>query len=631
MNWMGPFQQLGRSLMLPMTALPAAAILLFAGNAIPWTMFGLDHFGQVLIYAGDTVFAYLPYLFAVGVAMGLTDNASSAALTSLLSYFLFTRITVYYAEHPLQIGVSGAIMIGLLTAVAYNRLKHIKLPEPIQFFGGPRFVPLFMSIATMMFSYFFAKLNPRIEQMLDGLSDLILNLEGFGVFLYGVLHRLLVPTGLHHILNNVMWFQVGSYERADGQTMFGDLPRFFAGDPDAGIYMAGLYPVMMFALPAIAFAIIKEAREDLKPKIKAMFLTAALGSFLTGVSEPVEFAFLFAAPYVFVIHAILSGFIMWLVYALDIHHGFAYSAGAFDFILNAHLARREIWLIPIGIAYGLFYYHAFRWIIRRFQIRTPGREDETELDDWSGDIPYRAPLVMEALGGKANIARMEACITRLRLTLHDDRLMDISALKTLGAAGVIRLGGGNVQVVFGTYSELLKEQMGRIMRQDFNQVSFFAPVQGRMMKLEEVPDTIFAKGLVGMGVAFFPERGELVSPVAGKVIHLYPTLHAIGIRTKEGLEVLLHIGIDTTQLEGKGFTSYVQIGDEVKPGQLLIRFQLALVRKQAKSLATPMVITNPERVKSWNFAPFKAVKKGQASVMTVVLKGEQANGGKQHG
>ncbi|WP_420872040.1 glucose PTS transporter subunit IIA [Cohnella rhizosphaerae] len=449
---------------------------------------------------------------------------------------------------------------------------------------------------------------------------------GFGIFLYGFLHRILVAFGLHHLLNHLFWFQIGDYTAPDGSVYFGDMPRFFAGDPTAGVYMTGLYPVIMFALPAIAFAIIHEAREDLKPKTAKQFRVAALTAFVTGVTEPVEFAFLFVAPYLFIVHALLSGGIMWLTYELGIREGFTFSAGALEYIINFRLSERGWLIIPIGLAVGVVYYVMFRWSIRKFQLSTPGREDSTRLDDWGGDIPYRAPLVLQALGGKDNISRIEACITRLRLTLNDDRRVDAKSLRHLGAAGVIRLGGGHVQVVFGTYSDLIRGEIVKLMQLDVHQVQFHAPLQGRMIPLEEVDDPIFAQKLVGRGVAFIPEKGELVAPVRGKIIHLYPTKHALGIETPEGLEVLLHIGINTSQMNGEGFTALVKEGDEVMPGQPLIRFHLPTLKAHAKSLATPMVITNSDIVRSWRFAPFKAVKKGQAAVMSVVVK-ERENGG----
>lgn len=628
MNWMGNLQQLGRSLMLPTMVLPVAAVLLWLGQ-MPWQAVHLDQMGELLLFTGKLIIVYLPYLFAVGVAMGLTDNGGTAGISALLSYFMFTQITEHFSGTTLQLGIVGGILIGILAAFSYHRFRFIQLPEYIQFFGGPRFVPLFMSVVTLFLSGIMTAVGPALQSLYSRLGELLLSLDGFGVFLYGFGYRLLVPSGLHHILNNVYWFQLGSFELPDGTMVYGDIPRFFSGDPTAGTFMAGLYPIMMFALPAVALAIIQEAREDLKPKIRATFLTAALASFLTGVTEPIEFAFLFVAPYLFFIHAVLSGVAMWMAYALDIHHGFSYSAGAIDFIINMHLARNEWLILPIGLLYALLYYFLFRYAIVKYQLPTPGREEGSTIDEFAGDIPYRSPLILQALGGKNNIKTIEACITRLRLTLVNDKLLDINALKHLGAAGVIRLGAGNIQVVFGTFSELIREEIVRITKKDLQQVLFNSPVLGRMIPLEDVPDQIFSKKIVGNGVAFIPERGELVAPVAGTVTLIYPSLHALGITTSEGLEVLLHVGIDTSHLNGKYFTCMVKQGDEVEAGQLLLKFNLNKLKQNARSMATPMLITNAERVRSWSFAPFKSVKKGQASVMSVILKDELRSAGGQ--
>lgn len=619
MNWMRSLQQLGRSLMLPTITLPIAAVLLRLAD-LPWGYLHAESVGITLQIAGESIFSFLPLIFAVGVTLGLTGNSSISAMSALFSYYMFMLVTQNSLGSGFQLGISGGILIGILTAITFHKCKNVKLPEYIQFFGGSRMVPLFTGMGTLILSYVMIYLGPILVQGMHKLTGFLLDLGGFGTFLYGIAHRLLVPSGLHHILNNFFWFQLGGYEQSNGTIVYGDLPRFFAGDPSAGIYMAGLYPVMMFALPTIAFAIIQEAREDLKPNIQKTFMVAALASLLTGVTEPIEFAFLFVAPYLFVIHAVLSGTVMWLAYALDIHHGFSFSAGAIDFLINLHLSHNGWMLIPIGLCYGLLYYILFRQVIRRYQIPTPGREEGSSLEEWAGDIPSRAPLILQALGGKENIKQLEACITRLRLTLKNDRLMDIAALRHLGAAGVIRLGGGNVQVVFGTYSELIREEIMKTLKRDIHLVTFCAPVQGRMIPLEEVPDQTFSSKLVGNGAAFLPERGELVSPVEGQVMHIYPSMHALGILTKEGLEVLLHIGIDTSHLSEHLFTACVEAGDQVVPGQLLIKFNYNKVKKMSKSLATPMVITNSKKVRSFSYAPFKSVKKGQASVMSVILK-----------
>lgn len=624
---MGLLQQFGRALMMPTITIPVAAILLWLGgvltSATPAAMFG-----GALELAGHTLLQYLPLTFAVGVALGLTGNSGHAGLAALLGFLVYEQMTRHYLGAEFELGVSEGILIGVLTAVSHSRFHDIRLPESIQFFGGPRFVLLFMMLAAMATSYAMVWCGRFLQEALYRTGDWVIGLGGFGAFLYGVAYRLLVPFGLHHILNNFVWFQVGHYKTSDGRVVLGDLPRFFAGDETAGAFMAGLYPVMMFALPAVAFAIIQEAREDLKPKVRATFLSAALTSFLTGVTEPIEFAFLFAAPYLFVVHALLSGVSMWIAHELAIRHGFSFSAGAIDFVVNYHLASGNAWLLlPIGLAYGVVYYALFRWAIRRFRLPTPGREEVSYLGEWAGDIPYRAPLILQALGGKENILKIEACITRLRLTLVNDRRVDVGALRQLGAAGVIRLGGGNVQVVFGTFSELIREEIVKAMRKDSREVHFHAPVQGRMMRLEEVPDPIFSRGMVGKGVAFLPERGELVAPVRAKVAHVHPTGHALGLKTPEGLDVLLHVGIDSATVGERIFQVVVETGQEVTPGQTLMRFDLARLKKLAKSPAIPMVVTNPEAVRSWRFAPFRTVRKGQASVMSVALKEPDCEGG----
>ena len=279
--------------------------------------------------------------------------------------------------------------------------------------------------------------------------------------------------------------------------------------------MAGLFPIMMFALPAIAFAIIQEAREDLKPKVKNVYAVRAR-LFLTGVSEQIEFAFLFASPYLYVLHALMAGFAMVLTYAFDIHHGFSYSAGFIDYVLNFHLSQNAWIIIPIGAVYGIVYYFLFRWAIRTFEIPTPGREEGSALEGRAGDIPYQAPLILEALGGKDNIVQVQSCMTRLRLTVYNDRQIDSDALKLLGSAGIIKLGGGNVQVVFGTYSELIREEINKLMQQDLPRVLFSAPVQGRMLPIDEVPDDILPPSLSATAWRSFRKRGACISGIRNR-------------------------------------------------------------------------------------------------------------------
>lgn len=630
LNQLGSLQQLSRALMQPMMVLPAIAVLLAAGQLL--SLFGLVDAATWLTSAGKTLLGLMPYLFAVGVALGMSNNSGIAGLAGLLGIFIFTRLPGLWVESGIvapEPTIMIGIIFGLVAGLVHDRFRTTQFPEYIQFFGGSRFVVLVMTLLSVGISFLLTLALPFINQGIAFLSQELMMMGGFGVFLYGVLSRVLVAFGLHHLLNNFVWFQMGSYTDTAGVTTAGDLTRFFSGDPTAGMYMAGLFPIMMFALPAVAMAIVDESREDLRPKVRKTYLNAAFVSMFTGITEPIEFAFLFAAPLLFIVHALLTGAAMWLTAELGILHGFSFSAGAIDYVMNFHLSTKGLWLIPIGIAFGFIYYAVFRFAIQRFQFPTPGRIEGSLLDDMAGDLVYRAPLIIRALGGKDNLVDIQACITRLRLRVNNEKLIDRHTLRTLGAAGVIRLGGGHVQVVFGTYSEVIRDEMLKRLQRNSQQVWFVAPVQGRMIPIEDVPDTIFAKKLVGNGAAFIPDKGELVSPVTGFVRHIYPTMHAIGIETPEGVEVLLHIGIETSSLNGAGFQAIVQEGDQVEPGQLLIKFDIAYIKKKQLSLATPMVITNSNKIASWSFAPYAQVKKGQTSVLSVVLVDESLGGEKR--
>ncbi|WP_195572890.1 glucose PTS transporter subunit IIA [Paenibacillus sp. 1001270B_150601_E10] len=627
MNQIGSLQQLSRSLSQPLFLLPAIAVVLAAGHLL--ASFGFVEAADWMTWAGKGLLSMLPYLFAVGVALGMSNNAGTAGMAALAGMIIFYQISAHTALTDMEPTVLIGILFGLLAGYVHERWHDLKLPEYLQFFAGARFVMLVMLLFSLGLSFILMLIHPFLLQGITFLGNEVLAMGSFGVFLYGVLHRVLVAFGMHHILNNLVWFQMGEYTDGSGFTVTGDLPRFFAGDPTAGTYMAGLYPIMMFALPAVALAIIHESREDLRSKVFKTYMSAALGSLLTGITEPIEFAFLFAAPYLFIAHALLTGGAMWITAELGIRHGFSFSAGAIDYIVNYHLSERAWLIIPIGVAFGLIYYVLFRFAIRRFQIPTPGRIEGSLLDDMAGDLMHRTPLIIQALGGKDNLIDIQACITRLRIKVKNDRWIDRHSLRTLGAAGVIRLGGGHVQVVFGTYSELIRDELLKRLRKDAKQVWLLAPLQGKMMPIEDVPDTIFAKKIVGNGVAFLPDKGELVSPVAGVVRNVYPTMHAVGIESEEGLEVLLHVGIETSTLNGAGFQACVEEGDVVKPGQLLIKFDIPYIKKQGRSLVTPMVITNGDRVASWSFAPYTHVKKAQTSVMSVVLKEDGSNGGEK--
>jgi len=401
-------QRLGRSLMLPIAALPAAALLLRLGQA---DMLGEDGLGQyadwllpvaaVIGAAGAAIFDNLPIIFAVGVAIGFARKSDgSTALAAVIGYLVldgvFTAMAPYVNGAPaegaeqeaINYGVLGGILIGVTAAVLWQRYYRIKLPDYLAFFGGRRFVPIITAFAAIVLGVALGLLYPVFDYLLTNLGETLTGSAVIGGGIFGVVNRLLIPLGLHHILNSLLWFQVGEFEGTNG-----DLTRFFAGDPSAGIFMTGFFPIMMFALPAAALAIAHEAKPSQKKATLGIMSAAALVSFLTGVTEPIEFAFIFVAWPLYVIHALLTGTSMALVNALDIHHGFGFSAGAIDYVLNFGIADKPLLLLPIGLVYAAIYYFLFRFVIRKWNLRTPGREEDevdAESDPESGTAPSAA-------------------------------------------------------------------------------------------------------------------------------------------------------------------------------------------------------------------------------------------------
>ncbi|MGH8868533.1 MAG: PTS transporter subunit EIIC [Actinomycetes bacterium] len=394
-------QRVGRSLMMPIAVLPAAALLLRFGQA---DMLGADGLGwegpaSVLAAAGGALFDNLPILFAVGVAIGFARRADgSTALAAVVGYLVFDNVFTTLTEdnvindEPVTMGVLGGILVGLTTALLYQRFYRIKLPDWLAFFGGRRFVPIVTAFATMLLAVVCAAIWPPVGEAINSFGEWITGAGAFGAGVYGVVNRALLPFGLHHIVNSLVWFVFGSYEGAHG-----DLNRFFAGDPTAGTFMAGFFPIMMFGLPAAAIAIVHEARPERRAAVGGIMLSAGLTALVTGVTEPIEFAFLFVAPLLFAIHAVLTGISMALVAALDVKHGFGFSAGLIDYLLNYNIATKPWLLVPIGAVYAAVYYLLFRAVIRRFDLPTPGRERDAETTDAAVPAEATAP----ASGGSA--------------------------------------------------------------------------------------------------------------------------------------------------------------------------------------------------------------------------------------
>ncbi|MCD4523946.1 PTS transporter subunit EIIC [Nocardioides sp. cx-173] len=396
---LGPLQKFGRSLMLPIAALPVAALLLRFGQADVLGADGLgwDRVAAVIGAAGDALFANLPLLFAVGVAIGMARKADgSTALAAVVGYLVFKSVgdamspfvlglPAEDAEQQLiNYGVLGGIVMGLVAAWLWQRYHRIKLPPYLAFFGGRRFVPIITSFAAIGISVLMNLVYPAFDDGITNLGESVTDNEVAGGFIYGTLNRLLIPLGLHHILNNPPWFIFGSYE-ADGEVYHGDIARFLHGDPTAGAFMTGFFPIMMFALPAAALAIWHEAKPQNKKVVGGIMASAALTAFLTGVTEPLEFAFMFVAWPLYLIHAVLTGTSLALVNALGIKDGFGFSAGLFDYALNFNIATDPLLLIPIGLGYAALYYVLFRFVIRRWNLRTPGREEEGEESIVSAD------------------------------------------------------------------------------------------------------------------------------------------------------------------------------------------------------------------------------------------------------
>ncbi|EKP95420.1 PTS transporter subunit EIIC [Thermaerobacter subterraneus] len=367
MNVMGGLQRVGRALMAPVAVLPAAGILLRLGQPDLLNI-------PVMAQAGDAIFSNLPLLFAIGVGIGLANQAGVAGLAALVGYVVFQK-TLTTINEDLNMGVLAGILTGALAAAMYNRYHNIRLPEWLGFFGGRRFVPLVTAFWALVLGVVFGFVWGPVQQAIDALGNWIVGAGAAGVFVFGVLNRLLLPFGLHHIINSLVWFVFGDFTNPQtGEVVHGDLHRFFAGDPSAGIFMAGWYPIMMFGLIGVALAMIHEAKPENRAAARGILLSAALTSFVTGITEPLEFAFMFLTPVLYITHAVLSGISMALVYELGIRHGFTFSAGLIDYVLNWGIATQPALLIPIGLVFGVVYYFLFRFLIRRLDLPTPGRE-----------------------------------------------------------------------------------------------------------------------------------------------------------------------------------------------------------------------------------------------------------------
>ena len=659
-NAFGVLQKVGKALMLPVALLPAAGILLALGAALlnpalieiaPF----LDNstvelIASVMQNAGNIIFGNLPLLFAVGVAVGLAGGEGTAGLAAIIGYLVMnvTMGTVLgitaedvnglnYASilgiPTLQTGVFGGIIVGILAASMYNRFFEIELPSYLGFFAGKRFVPIITAATALVLGILMIFIWPPIQNGLNAFSQNMVHANlTISAFIFGVIERSLIPFGLHHIFYSPFWYEFGEYATKAGDVVRGDQRIFMAQITDnvqnltAGTFMTGKFPFMMFGLPAAALAIYHEAKPEKKVFVGGLMASAALTSFLTGITEPIEFSFLFVAPVLFGIHAIFAGFSFMIMHMLDVKIGMTFSGGLIDYILFGLInPQTNAWIvIPVGLVFAVVYYFGFRFAIRTFNLKTPGRELEEEENQaptgkaGSGDL---ATNILDAMGGKENIAHLDACITRLRVLVNDIKNVDKDQLKKLGAAGVLEVGN-NIQAIFGPRSETIKGQMKDIMEgkrprtnvkspekgveQQIEEINpealqasresedegFMAPLKGELKPITEVPDQVFAGKMMGDGFAIVPSEGTVVSPVNGKIVNLFPTKHAIGILSDTGREILIHVGIDTVNLKGEGFETLVSENDIVDQGQPLLKVDLNYIKEHATSTITPVVFTN---------------------------------------
>lgn len=619
MNILGFFQRLGRSLQLPIAVLPVAALMLRFGQPDLLNM-------PFIAQAGGAIFDNLALIFAIGVASTWSkDNAGAAALAGAVGYFILTKAMITI-NPAINMGVLAGIVTGLVAGATYNRWADIKLPDFLSFFGGKRFVPIATGFFCLILAAVFGYVWPPVQNAIHAGGEWIVSAGAFGAGVFGFVNRLLIPTGLHQVLNTIAWFQIGDFTNAAGAVFHGDINRFYAGDGTAGMFMSGFFPIMMFGLPGAALAMYMAAPKARRPMVGGMLLSVAVTAFLTGVTEPLEFLFMFLAPMLYLIHAILTGISLYIATALGIHAGFSFSAGAIDYVLmyNLPAASSNVWvLLVMGAIAFVVYFALFSAVIRMMNLKTPGREDATVQPEEEANSNTEEGLeqlsrhYIAAVGGSENLNVIDACITRLRLSVKDAAQVNDAACKRLGASGVVKLNKQTIQVIIGAKAESVAETMKKIIAKGpvapvaVSTVApttppapaaaakgvletLLAPVSGEVVALEQVPDEAFASKAVGEGVAIRPTGSTVVSPASGTILKIFNTNHAFCLETEKGLEVVVHMGIDTVALEGKGFTRLVEEGAQVKAGEPILEMDLAWLNSHAKSMISPVVVTNIE-------------------------------------
>ena len=603
--------------------LPVAALLLRFGQP---DLLNISFIAQ----AGGAIFDNLALIFAIGVASSWSkDSAGAAALAGAVGYFVLTKAMVTI-NPAINMGVLAGIITGLVGGAVYNRWSGIKLPDFLSFFGGKRFVPIATGFFCLVLAAIFGYVWPPVQNAIHAGGEWIVGAGALGSGIFGFINRLLIPTGLHQVLNTIAWFQIGEFTNAAGAVFHGDINRFYAGDGTAGMFMSGFFPIMMFGLPGAALAMYFAAPKERRPMVGGMLLSVAITAFLTGVTEPLEFLFMFLAPLLYLLHAILTGISLFVATALGIHAGFSFSAGAIDYVLMYSLpaASKNVWmLIVMGVVFFVIYFLLFSAVIRMFNLKTPGREDKVDdvvteeaNSNTEEGLTQLATNYIAAVGGTDNLKAIDACITRLRLTVADSALVNDAACKRLGASGVVKLNKQTIQVIVGAKAESVGDEMKKVVARGpvaaaatsnsspaaapsanpqavaiaKTVEALVSPITGDIVALEQVPDEAFASKAVGDGVAVKPTDKIVVAPAAGTVVKIFNTNHAFCLETENGAEIVVHMGIDTVALNGQGFKRLVEEGAEVKAGQPILELDLEFLNANARSMISPVVCSNSD-------------------------------------
>lgn len=650
MKFVNKLTNIGGSLQTPIAILPAAGILLALG-----TIFTSENFLEMMPFAnipmitnifnvclqcGNIIFNNLPLIFAAGVAIGLSNNDGVAALSAIVGYLIMNvtaggvlgiteemvanqnAYTMMLGIPTLQTGVLGGIIIGVLASGVYNKFYDVKLPQALEFFAGKRSVPILTAFSAFLIGLLMCIVWPPIQGGIDTLSNFIANSNaGIAGFMFGFVERLTIPFGMNHVWWPTFWLQAGEYVTQAGNTIHGDQLIFFAQMADnaqitAGTFMNGLFVLKMFSMPACALAMYKCARAENKEKVYGIMMSGAITAFFCGITEPLEFSFIFCAPLLLLVHAVLTGLGFTIMNLLGAHLGLSFSGGFLDYLFFNILPNRTNWwiVIPIGIVFFAIYYFAFTFAITKFHLMTPGREVENKSENQSKEIPMTEVRLIEniinALGGKDNIKNVNACFSRLRVDVKDASIVNKEDFKNLQNSGVSILGQ-NVQIIYGNRAVAIKESVLKMLRGETISPKRLAPASnpafggnpeilkdiaapgnGKILPITEVPDPVFQTKTIGDGFAVQLKGDTVVAPVEGKVVSIFETKHAICLVDDQENEILIHIGLDTVNLEGKGIELFVKQGDIVEQGQVLAKVSLDLLKENHFSSITPVIFSN---------------------------------------